>query len=122
MRVLLIDDNEDVTEAVSDYLEGIGDSCRTVSDGRQGLEIIKKEGHNYDAIILDLAMPEFSGYDVLESLKNEGLLESNNIILFTASSIVDKDVEELMSIGVKTILRKPLSLEHLEETINRFRH
>jgi CheY-like chemotaxis protein len=119
MRVLIIDDNEDVTEAVSDFLESIGDSFTCLNDGKEWLEVIKKEGHNYDAIILDLEMPDFSGYDVLESLKIERLLYRNNIILFTASSIPDKDAE---AIGVKTILRKPLSLEDLEATINRFRH
>jgi hypothetical protein len=46
-------------------------------------------------------------------------LEPNNIILFTESSIPDKDTE---AIGVKKILQKPLSLEELEATINRFRH
>jgi CheY-like chemotaxis protein len=120
MRVLIIDDNEDVTEAISDYLESIGDSCTCLKDGKQGLEVIKKEGHNYDAIILDLAMPDISGYDVLESLKNEGLLRPNKIIISTAS-IVDNDVEEMLSIGVKAILQKPLSLEHLEETMSRFK-
>jgi CheY-like chemotaxis protein len=119
MRVLIIDDNEDVTEAVSDYLESIGDSCTSLNDGKQGLEVIKKEGHDYDAIILDIAMPDFSGYDVLQSLKNEGLLEPDNVIIFTASPILAKDAE---AIGIKTILRKPLSLEQLEATINRFRH
>src|SRR5947209_19844286 len=118
MRVLIIDDNEDVTEAISDYLESIGDSCTCLKDGKQGLEVIKKEGHNYDAIILDLAMPDFSGYDVLHSLKNERLLNPHNIILFTASSIPDKDAE---AIGVKTILRKPLSLVDLEAPITKFR-
>jgi CheY-like chemotaxis protein len=119
IRVLIIDDNEDVTEAVSDYLESIGDSCTSLNDGKQGLEVIKKEGHDYDAIILDIAMPDFSGYDVLQSLKNEGLLEPDNVIIFTASPILAKDAE---AIGIKTILRKPLSLEQLEATINRFRH
>ena len=121
MRVLIIDDNEDVTEAISDYLESIGDSCTCLKDGKQGLEVIKKEGRNYDAIILDLAMPDISGYDVLESLKNEGLLRPNKIIISTAS-IADNVVEEMLSIGVKAILRKPLSLEQLDETMSRFRH
>ena len=121
MRVLIIDDSEDVTEAISDYLESIGDSCTCLKDGKQGLEVIKQEGHNYDAIILDLAMPDISGYDVLESLKNEGLLRPDKIIITTAS-IVDNVVEEMLSIGVKAILRKPLSLEQLDETMSRFRH
>ncbi len=121
MRVLIIDDNEDVTEAISDYLESIGDSCTCLKEGKQALEVITKDGHNYDAIILDLAMPDISGYDVLESLKNEGLLRRNKIIISTAS-IVDNDVEEMLSIGVKAILRKPLSLERLDETMSKFRH
>jgi two-component system, OmpR family, response regulator len=121
MRVLIIDDNEDVTDAISDYLESIGDSCTCLKDGKQGLEVIKKEGNNYDAIILDLAMPDISGYDVLESLKNEGLLRPDKIIISTAS-IVDNVVEEMLSIGVKAILQKPLSLEQLDETMSRFRH
>jgi len=121
MRVLIIDDSEDVTEAISDYLESIGDSCRCLNDGKEGLEVIKKEGHNYGAIILDLAMPDISGYDVLESLKNEGLLRPDKIIITTAS-IVDNVVEEMRSIGVKAILQKPLSLEHLDETMSKFRH
>ncbi|MGB8934309.1 MAG: response regulator [Candidatus Nitrosopolaris sp.] len=75
--MLVIDDSEDVTAAISDYLESGGDSCTSLRDGKQGLEAIKKEGHNYDAIILDLAMPDISGYDVLESLKNEWLLNSD---------------------------------------------
>ena len=58
--------------------------------------------------------------DVLESLKNEGL-RPNKIIISTAS-IVGNNVEEMLSIGVKAILQKPLSLEHLDETMSRFRH
>jgi CheY-like chemotaxis protein len=66
-------------------------------------------------------MPDISGYDVLESLKNEGLLRPDKIIISTAS-IVDNEVEEMLPIGVKAILQKPLSLEHLDETMSRFRH
>jgi hypothetical protein len=43
-------------------------------------------------------------------------------IIISTESIVDKDVEEMLSIVVKVILRKPLSLEHLDEAMSRFRH
>jgi DNA-binding NarL/FixJ family response regulator len=66
-------------------------------------------------------MPDISGYDVLESLKNEAPLRPDKIIISTAS-IVDNVVEEMLPIGVKAILQKPLSLEHLDETMSRFRH
>ena len=50
-----------------------------------------------------------------------GLLRPDKIIISTAS-IADNVVEEMLSIGVKAILQKPLSLEHLDETMNRFKH
>ena len=119
MKVLIVDDNEELTDAVKDFLDSIGIECKVTNEGKEGLNEILTERGRYNLILLDMAMPQFSGYDVLESLKNEMLIDPNNIILFTASSIPDKDAE---AIGVKTILRKPLSLEELEATINRFRH
>jgi two-component system, OmpR family, response regulator len=61
--------------------------CEVINDGRQGLERIKRE--NFDLVMLDLAMPEFSGYDVIKPLKEAGVIESNNIVVFTASSDLD---------------------------------
>ena len=61
-------------------------------------------------------MPEFSGLDVIKSLKEEGGIESKNIVIFTASSyrnIMDK----IKDSGIKEILKKPCSLENYK--INR---
>ena len=55
IKVISIYGNAEIAEAVSDYIESMGDLCTSVNDGKQGLEVIKKEGHNYDAIILDNA-------------------------------------------------------------------
>ena len=49
-----------------------------------GLERIRND--KFDFILLDIAMPEFSGWDILQSLKKDGLVESKNIVIFTASS------------------------------------
>jgi DNA-binding response OmpR family regulator len=119
MKVLIIDDNKDITRGVCFYLERIGISCKAINQGKEGLETIKKE--HFDLIILDFAIPEFSGYDIFEALKSEDLLKSKNILVFTASSPTDKDIENILASGAKEILKKPLSIQELEETINRFR-
>lgn len=118
MKVLLIDDNQDITEMISFYLENTGISCKVINQGREGLEAIKKE--DFDIIMMDLAMPEFSGYDILKKLKNDNLLQSKNIVVLTASSLSNKDIDEILSIGVKVVLRKPLSVEKITETIEKF--
>jgi two-component system OmpR family response regulator len=117
--VLVIDDNKDMTEMISDYLQSQEIECKVINDGKEGLEEIKSE-NEYSVIFLDLAMPGFSGYDVFNTLKKEGLVQSKNIIIFTASSITEGEIEEVLSNGAKGILRKPASIDELTEVINRF--
>jgi len=86
------------------WLENQGVTVGVITDGSTGLDMITNK--QFDLILLDVAMPDFTGLDVIDSLKNEGLLESKNIIIFTASS--DKDLfERLKNSGVKGILKKP---------------
>ena len=64
-RVLIIDDNEDITELVKDYLETEDIECKIINRGIKGLEEIRKNDGFYDVILLDLAMPDFSGLKFL---------------------------------------------------------
>ena len=65
-------------------------------------------------------MPEFSDLDVINSLKEEAILESNNVVIFTASSdpiILDK----IKNSGIKEIFKKPFSLDNLIKLIEKYR-
>jgi len=65
-------------------------------------------------------MPDFSGRDVIESLKQDELIESRNIVIFTASS--DQDVlKKMRNSGIKEIFKKPFSLEDLIKLIEKYR-
>jgi response regulator RpfG family c-di-GMP phosphodiesterase len=61
-----------------------------VNDGQEGLERIRND--KFDLILLDVAMPDFSGKDVIESLKKDELIESTNIVIFTASPSGDRKI------------------------------
>ena len=70
--------------------------------------------------MLDLAMPEFSGYDVIKSLKQDGVIESRNIVVFTASS--DPNIlNEIRNSGVKEVFKKPFSLDDITALIEKYR-
>jgi CheY-like chemotaxis protein len=92
--------------------------CYMINDGRQGLERIKRE--KFDLVMLDLAMPEFSGYDVIKPLKEDGVIESNNIVVFTASSDV-KTLNKIRDSGVKEVFKKPFSLDDIIGLIEKYR-
>jgi len=116
MNVLLIDDTVSITEMLSCYLELKGHDCTIANGGRNGLQLI--ENKKFDIIILDIAMPEFSGFDVVDSLHKDGKIDSNNIIVLTAVPLSDLEENELKQNGVKSVLRKPVNLKTLLETMD----
>lgn len=116
MRVLIIDDNTDITTMLSKYLELKDIRCTVENDGRNGLQMIMNR--EFDAILLDLAMPGFSGRDIIQKLNSEGQLKNKLIIAFTASSIDDHAINDLKKSGVHSVLKKPIDPDHLIEYLN----
>ena len=117
MKILAIDDNEDITELLDTVLTAMGHNFSSTNYGEKGLDLIRK--NKYDIILLDIAMPNFSGVDVVNALEKDNSLKNYNIVLFTASSIKDSSVEELLKKGVRGIIRKPIEVEELEKQINK---
>ncbi len=110
-RVLVVDDNENITEVIKDFFELEKIECKTVNDGLEGLMEI--QNNKYDLILLDLAIPNYSGIDILDELKKQSIV-NKTIVIFTASVVKDSEMEKYMEIGVKEILEKPISLANLE--------
>jgi DNA-binding response OmpR family regulator len=119
-RVLVIDDNKDITEMLKDFFELENIECKIVNDGKEGLDEILKEHMYYNFILLDLTMPEFSGWDIFKKLKDKNVLNSKNLIIFTASAKTDKEVNEIMKEGAKYFLRKPFSLDEILKIVEKF--
>ena len=112
MKILGIDDNEDILSLLKTVLTSKGHDFMQASNGKDGVKLIEEQ--NFDAILLDLAMPEFSGLDVIESLKKSNKLKDQKIIIFTASSATDKEIGELLqNEGVSSCIRKPVDIKIL---------
>ena len=119
MRVLVVDDTKDMTDAITLYCDTEKDlDCHVINDGQEALERIRKQ--KFDLILLDLSIPEFSGWDVLQSLKQDGLIESCNIVIFTAS-LDQPMLKDIRDIGVKELFKKPFSLDDLIKLIEKYR-
>ena len=94
-----------------------GHEYTAINNGKEGLQAIKDK--KFDVVLLDLAMPEFSGVDVLDALVKEGIMDKQKIIVFTASAGTEKEFSPLLEKGVHMIIRKPLDIDHLIETIKK---
>jgi len=112
MNILGIDDNEDILKLLNTVLASKGHNFTQAQNGKDGLKLIEEQ--NFDAILLDLAMPEFSGLDVIENLKKNNRIKDQKIILFTASSATDKEIDALLQYdGIRSCIRKPVDIDVL---------
>jgi DNA-binding response OmpR family regulator len=119
-RVLVIDDNKDITEMIKDFFDSEDIDCKIINEGKEGLDEIRKNNGYYNLILLDLTMPDFSGWDVFKKVKEEDLLKSNNIIIFTASTKTNNEIGEMINEGAKFVLRKPFSLNDLISIVDKY--
>jgi len=117
MKILAIDDNKDIITLLNMALKAFGHEVTTSLEAKEGLDKIRQ--NQYDVVLLDLAMPNFSGTDVIDALEKDGLINKSKIILFTASSITDNEIEKLLKRGVSGCIKKPIEVEILQQEINK---
>ena len=111
LEILIIDDNEQITKMLTTFLELKDHKCTVANDGKEGLNLIKESRH--DVILLDLAMPEFDGYSVIKDLEENNALKDHKIIVFTASTITQEELDELVKRGVTSYILKPIDIDVL---------
>ena len=113
-KILVIDDNSDILDFLSEEL------CKhfkvtTANDGKEGLE--KAIEINPDLIICDVMMPEMDGFEVTRHLKNEFQTCHIPIILLTAHSSSEHQLEGIQC-GADAYITKPFSLKYLMSRVN----
>ncbi len=114
-RVLIVDDDFEIVEAVRYALEGAGHEVVVARDGNQGLALAERE--NPDLMILDMMMPKRSGFLVLEKLRRLRD-EPLPVIMITGNEgSRHKAYAELL--GVSDYLRKPFAMDRLLEAVDR---
>jgi CheY-like chemotaxis protein len=124
-KILVIDDNEHIIELVETILESAGYGCAMANSGKKGLAMIQKSNSSnsndkYDLILSDIAMPDITGLDIVKDLRDKGMLASNKVIFFTASSITDIEIAELKKVGALDCMRKPFTKAELLEFVAKY--
>jgi len=108
MKLLIVDDDEAMVHMLEKFFKIKGYDCTISFDGKNAL----------DTILLDLAMPGFSGYDFIDDLEKTGKLHEQNIVVLTASSITSVQSDALLKRGIKSCLNKPVTAETLLHAIS----
>ena len=115
-KILFIDDNVEITELISKFLRLKNYDVTTANDGKNGTLLLLNQ--KFDVILLDISMPGFSGFDVIDSLVEHGRIKDQKIILLTAVNLSQEEIDGLLELGVSASLFKPVEMDVLIKTIN----
>ncbi len=112
-KILLIEDDADLTEVLRFTLSNKGHSVQALSGGKDALPMLRV--YKYDLIILDWMMPDVSGVDVLKGFRESG--GKTPVLMLTAKTTID-DKEKALDLGADDYLTKPF---HSRELLARVR-
>ena len=113
MRILIIEDEFNLADAICSRLEKEKYNCDIACDGAQGLDYALTNA--YDLIILDIMLPTMNGVDILKQLKDESI--ESKVIMLTAKTMID-DKLECFSLGADDYLTKPFHMDELIARVN----
>ena len=111
-KVLLIDDEKDFLAIMSERMEARNMQVSIASSAKEGLE--KALNGSFDAVILDLKMPEMDGIETLRILKEKN--PDLQVILLTGHATVKQGIEA-MKMGALDLMEKPADINALTEMI-----
>jgi len=109
-RILVVDDEPDITALVAYHLAKAGYRVSTASSGTEAIEAAREE--RPDVVVLDLMLPGVSGYDILAELRNRAETRDIGVILLTARR---EEVDRIrgLTLGADDYLTKPFSPQEL---------
>ncbi len=117
MKILGIDDNEDLLNLCETVLTSDGHEFTGITYGREGLQAIKDK--KFDLLLLDLSMPDFSGMDVIDALVKEGIMNKQKVAILTATSPTKEEIDLFLEKGAHSVLQKPIDPDELSKFIHK---
>lgn len=110
-RLLVVDDNEDNRDMLARRLRRRGYEVTTAESGALALDMISSALH-FDAVLLDVMMPDITGLEVLAKLRTRFNKEQLPVVMATARSD-SEDVVEALRLGANDYVTKPINLDEV---------
>ena len=114
-RILHVDDEPDTLQVVKTILEKEGFEVESVESGKDALKQV--DINSYDLIILDIMMPDMSGWDLFTRITK--IRSAYKIIFLTVLEVSEARLKELKEYGIKDYITKPFDRDELVARINK---
>tara|TARA_B100000749_G_scaffold280707_1_gene278117 strand:+ start:33887 stop:35419 length:1533 start_codon:yes stop_codon:yes gene_type:complete len=119
LRLLLVDDEEDIRFILGDMLEELGFKVTTAENGKEGLDIFLNNPDQIDIILSDMRMPKMDGPTFLKSVRSHKEVKQPKFVFFTGGINIDFESQDNELYGLyDAYFLKPFDLSIVEETLN----
>ncbi len=122
-KILVVDDDPDIRDAVKMILESQGYEVNTAENGAAGLAAIKAD--KPDLLILDLLMPKMDGFAVIKELNDPRMLKYRNMAILILTSVREEasrrryELETGLELNVDDYVEKPIAPDILLDRVNK---
>jgi len=113
MKVLLVEDEKDLLNAMTDYLSDSGLRCEKASNLKEARE--KIDLYNYDCVVLDIGLPDGSGLKIIEEMKKKN--HQTGLVIVSARNSLDDRLAGL-NLGADDYIVKPFHMPELVARLN----
>ena len=115
-QILLAEDNDLNAEIAMVQLEEVGMHVKRVKDGKEAVDVYMNNPEKYDAILMDIMMPNMDGYEATRRIRNLSYGKKIPIIALTANAFSD-DIQKSVDAGMDGHISKPIILDDLIQAI-----
>lgn len=106
-HLLIVDDEQDIVDICQTYFEYEGYQVTTTTDGKEAIQLLSS---NIDVMILDIMMPEVSGYDIVKQMKAQQL---DIPFIYLTAKTQEHDTIYALTLGADDYIKKPFSPREL---------
>ena len=112
--VLLVDDEDIILEVEKELLETLGYVVLTARDGKEAVEVYKKEWGNIDLVLMDMVMPNMGGGEAYDRMKE---INPRVKVLLSSGYSIDREAKEILARDCDGFIQKPCTIKELSEKI-----
>ena len=117
-RLLLVEDNSFNQIVAKGLLEQAGATVDIVDDGKKAVDLLRSKTHAYDLILMDVQMPVMDGFTATRLIRDE--LKLTLPVLAMTAGVTEFEREKCIASGMDDLIAKPIEVEQMLATINRY--
>lgn len=116
-RIIVIDDELDIVDLVTEELRSHGHEVIGCTSPRTALEILKIPVNQFDLVLVDVVMPNTNGLDFVQEVNRLSWFVGKVALMSCYTNLLNEDISQL---GIEHVLKKPFTLESIGEFIKLF--